>query len=395
MKRVGILGGGQLGMMLAEAVFALGADVRIFDPDPNAPALRRIAGSVSGAWTDLDALRAFADGCDVVTYEMEHIDTSALSKLTCPIAPSIDVLEVTQDRVREKSFLRDAGLPHVAFVSARGASEIAERADEFGFPFILKTARGGYDGKGQWMVASRADLDAALADVRTRADDVVYVLEDVVALELEASCIVARDGHGHEVAFPIFENAHAAHILDVTVVPARVPPAVAEWMREIAIAAARKLDVVGVLTTEFFLTSKPAARSNARRVDGVSVYVNELAPRPHNSGHVSRKACAMSQFDALARVLLDVPLATPALRPGAFAMANLLGDVYGPERALDLAPLADHPEVLELFLYGKHEPAPKRKMGHLLLGAETADQAAAAARDVREAIRRASRRALT
>jgi 5-(carboxyamino)imidazole ribonucleotide synthase len=117
MKRVGILGGGQLGMMLAEAVFALGAEARVFDPDPNAPALRRLAGSVSGAWTDLDALRAFSDGCDVVTYEMEHIDTSALAQLACPIEPSADVLEVTQDRVLEKSFLRDAGLPHVAFVA--------------------------------------------------------------------------------------------------------------------------------------------------------------------------------------------------------------------------------------------------------------------------------------
>jgi 5-(carboxyamino)imidazole ribonucleotide synthase len=391
MKRIGILGGGQLGMMLAEAVFALGAEARVFDPDPNAPALRRLAGSVSGAWTDLEALRAFADGCDVVTYEMEHIDTSALAKLSTPILPSVDVLEVTQDRVREKSFLRDAGLPHVAFVSARGADEIEGRASEFGFPFVLKTARGGYDGKGQWMVTTRGDLDEALVDVRARTNDAAYVLEDVVALELEASCIVARDAHGGEVAFPVFENAHASHILDVTVVPARVPPAVAEWMREIAIAAARKLDVVGLLTTEFFLTSKSAARSSARRVEGVSVYVNELAPRPHNSGHVTRKACAMSQFDALARVLLDAPLVQPALLQGAFAMANILGDVYGERRELVLGPLSRHPEVLELFLYGKPEPAPKRKMGHLVVGAESAAAAVESARAVREAIARANR----
>lgn len=378
-------------MMLAEAVFALGAEARVFDPDPNAPALRRLAGSVCGAWTDLDALRTFAEGCDVVTYEMEHIDTSALAKIACPIAPSIDVLEVTQDRVLEKSFLRDAGLPHVAFVSARGASEIDERASTFGFPFVLKTARGGYDGKGQWMVATQVDLDAALADVRARAHDAAYVLEDVVSLELEASCIVARDDRGGEVAFPVFENAHAAHILDVTVVPARVSPAVAEWMREIAVAAARKLDVVGLLTTEFFLTSKSAARSHARSVDGISVYVNELAPRPHNSGHVTRKACAMSQFDALARVLLGVPLVAPELLPGAFAMANVLGDVYGGRRDLDLAALEEHPEVLELFLYGKDEPAPKRKMGHLLANGATAEEAIESVRAVRDAIARANR----
>jgi 5-(carboxyamino)imidazole ribonucleotide synthase len=215
------------------------------------------------------------------------------------------------------------------------------------------------------------------------------VLEEVVDLALEASCIVARDGFGGEVVFPIFENAHAGHILDLTVVPARVPVEAARLVQEVALRTARALDVRGLLTTEFFLARKAAPRSTAAEAGGLFVYVNELAPRPHNSGHVTRNACTYSQFDALARVLAGAPLVAPAMNgPGAWCMGNLLGDVWiaqGRER-LDLSCWAEHPAIVDVVLYGKREARPRRKMGHFVAHAETPDQAIAAARAFRDAL---------
>lgn len=396
MRRVGILGGGQLGTMLAESLFALDAPVAIYDADASAPACVRFKDAVVAPWSDAAAVQAFATRCDVVTYEFEHIDAAPLRALKDgpPIVPSVHVLETAQDRAKEKAFLRDAGLPHVHFAVARSKEELQREARAFGWPFILKTVRGGYDGKGQFHIAGHEDLEAAILALEERKSEFHCVLEQIVDLALEASCIVARSGEGDEVVFPLFENAHSGHILDLTLVPARLPPAVARVIQDLALKTARALDLRGLLTVEFFIGRKPAKRSHGVEQDGLSIYVNELAPRPHNSGHVTRNACTYSQFDALARVLAGVPLVAPELEGDAsWCMGNLLGDVWiaqGGTR-LDLSCWKDHPNVVDVVLYGKREPRARRKMGHFVTKGRTPEEAIESARAFREALSRPAR----
>jgi 5-(carboxyamino)imidazole ribonucleotide synthase len=380
MKRVGILGGGQLGMMLATALHDLGAETHIYDPDPDAPAKRRFANVTTGAWRDAELLAQFVSNCDVVTYEMEHVDREALLPFatTTPILPSLSVLETTQDRVREKTFFRERGLPCTRWAHARGRDDLRAAGLAFGFPFILKTARGGYDGKGQHRVASEAALDLAIESVvRFAGDDVECVLEEIVDIALELSTIVARSPDGAEAVFPVFENHHANHILDVTVVPARVGADLTLEAQELGLRAARELGVIGLLTTEMFV---------AKDGDGHRLLLNELAPRPHNSGHVTRTACTLSQFDALARVLLDVPLQTPRITSrGTFVMGNLLGDLWLERGSVDLnlGAWARHEEILDVVLYGKKDARRGRKLGHFVAHGPDAEAVVEAAREFR------------
>ncbi|WP_394838360.1 ATP-grasp domain-containing protein [Pendulispora rubella] len=387
MKRIGVLGGGQLGTMLAGAIHDLGAEACIYEPEPAAPACARFREVVNAAWTDAEALGRFFASCEAVTYEMEHIDTRALKALdtTAKLFPNVHVLETAQDRALEKTFLQQAGLPHVAFAVARGRDELLQLAPSFGFPFIVKTIRGGYDGKGQAFVATAADLEPIVSKL---APDGVYLLEEAIDLALEASVIVGRSPRGEEAVFPVFENVHSEHILDLTVVPARIPPELSEKLQAIAIDAARALDVHGLLTTEFFVSRKPGRpTSRSVAVGDYHVYVNEFAPRPHNSGHVTRNACTASQYDVLARILLDVPVSSPALvGPGVFCMGNLLGDVWLAQgrRDLDLSSLRQFPEVIDVVLYGKRDAQPRRKMGHFVTHAPDADRAIQAAKAFRK-----------
>ena len=390
MTRVGILGGGQLGAMLAPALQDLGADVHVFDPDPNAPALRRAARAICAPWRDTARLQELFDACDVVTYEFENVETEGLAVVSGleKLLPSLDVLRTTQDRALEKEFFRAHGLPHVAFAAGKGTDDLRAAARAFGLQAILKTARGGYDGKGQWKLATEADLEALLASpARDALEAGGWVLEEPIEIVLEASAIVAREKSGDEVVFPLFENVHRDHILDVTLVPARLPADLAAEAKSVALSAARALGVTGLLTTELFV-----GRSARHRSTDVRIFTNELAPRPHNSGHVTRKACTYSQFEALARVLLGVPLVPPRLvSAGSFCMANLLGEVWqaqGSEGSLDLSAWEGSPDLLEVVLYGKSGVATKRKMGHLVARGAGADEAIAAARACRKALSR-------
>ncbi len=383
-RRVGLLGGGQLGLMLAESLHALDAEVHVFDPDPTAPARARLPRVETHGWADLDALGPFMDRCDVVTYESENVPSQPFRVLERQgrLLPSIEVLETAQDRIVEKQFLARAGLPHVLHEAVTAREDLPAAAERMGYPFILKTARGGYDGKGQHLVRSPEDLATVLAHPdTTRATSAGWVLEEVLDIALEVSCIVGRSADGDVIAFPLLENAHSEHVLDVTVIPARVPEAVSAALRDQALRAARALELVGLLTVEFFLTRTPA-RGPGLTVDGLTLFVNELAPRPHNSGHVTRRACTFSQFDALARILVGLPLTEPRLLgPGTFCMGNLLGDVWLAQdrRVLDLSAWRHHPAVVEVYLYGKEQPQARRKMGHFLTYAPDADQAIAAA----------------
>ena len=365
MTRVGILGGGQLALMLAESFVALGVDVAIYDPDADAPARRRYALGDSRPYEDRDALRRFLDACDVVTYEFENVPAAAIraAKSRTPIFPSLAVLEACQHRTHEKEAITRAGAPTVAFVSLPERSQLRAALAAFGFPAVVKTAAGGYDGKGQRTYRSVAEL----RDTDFPAD-VPLVVEERVTIERELSCIVARRGT-EVVCLPIFENHHTAHILDVTLCPAPISPSLAKKAQALARKVAIALDVEGLITVELFVARGRAGHGVALPGTTARLYVNELAPRPHNSGHVSRVACDWSQFDLHARAVLGMKLPTPRLVvDGTAFMANLLGDRWPkPSAAMStFGRLATQPGVREVYLYGKREARPGRKMGHVL-----------------------------
>lgn len=398
MKRVGILGGGQLGMLLAESIFALGGRVSVYDPDTEAPACQHSKNVVNQNWLDYDALADFFATNDVITYEFENVESAALVSLENekPIYPSVKVLRTCQDRAAEKQFLQSAGLPHANFVVADSMPELRKHAAKLNYPCVIKTARGGYDGKGQWLAKNQDEYLRIINDPANKAyDTAAVVVEEFVDLAAEVSCIVARPLSGMPIAFPVFENIHKDHILDITILPARLPESVQKKIKAIAIEAAVKLDVVGLLTTEFFLSKSPGESASGIECDGWYIYINEFAPRPHNSGHVTRSACTMSQFNALARILLGIPLQEP--RPtsdGTYVMMNLLGDVWidqGNDQYdadLDLSALNEHPQVIDVVLYGKREPRSKRKMGHFITHGATPEVALEAASAFKSALSR-------
>jgi len=392
---VGVLGGGQLGVMLAESLHSLGAHVRVYAGSLDCPAGKRLPDVTIAAFDDVQALLAFFQSCDSVTYESENIPAGPLLALPeaeqAKLKPGIHVLQVVQDRVEEKQFCARVGLPTVAYRALEHIEELPGAAADIGFPFILKSATGGYDGKGQYRVNGLRDL-GELAPLRLRAEG-RWVVEEVVDLVKEVSCIVARqrtaDGDRIQV-FPPFENDHRNHALDVTLMPAQVTESQARVMTGLAIEAARQLDVDGLLTTEFFLARSPGA-GGVGEVDGLHIRVNEFAPRTHNSGHVTRRSCSVSQFDQLARLLVGLAPGLPVPFDGGFAMVQLLGEVWeaqGRTGPLDLSALVDHSAVLEVNQYGKSEVRRDRKMGHVISTGPTALAAKAAGVAFRGALMR-------
>lgn len=378
MKTVGILGGGQLGLMLANSIYTCGADVVVYDPDPSAPLCRHAAKVFNGSWTDYALIEKFVRAADIVTYEFENVECAPLRPLAeiSPIYPRLDLLAITQNRINEKTFLKENRLPHVRFATAEGTKELEEVTAKFPLPFIIKTARGGYDGKGQYLVRTEQELADALTTLKKLVKDnqpFSAILEEFITVGDEVSCIVARELNGKISSFPVFENHHRNHILDKTIVPAGVPEAVRDKVKEIAEEAALALDVQGLLTTEFFLARRPHKEEKELEYGTVCgdylIYINEFAPRPHNSGHITRNACHMSQFDALARILLDIPLTDLSCNSdNTHCMVNILGDSFKEDSPaqLDLSLLADHANVAEVVLYGKLKARPGRKMGHLV-----------------------------
>lgn len=367
MKTIGILGGGQLGMMLAQSIVQYGGEVRVFGR-ADAPASQTVPNYVVGDFGDSEALMAFAAGCDAIVLEMEHIEPTPLREIKAVIFPPLPVLEVVQNRLKEKMFLEHAGLPHAAFRGIHSSSEVAGL--NFNFPCISKTVFGGYDGLGQSFQGTQQSLKEFLDQLPEEVSQRGVVLEEIIELEAELSCTVAMNSAGEMTSLPVIENVHRQHILDISVLPARMPNSVTSAVREIAEACASALGAKGLLTVEFFVTRKRPI-GPCVEVDGYYVLINEMAPRPHNSGHVTRKALSLSQFDLLARVLLDLPLVDAFLlesRPGhGFVMGNLLSDLWNGSAELDLEELGKFPELLEFFLYGKSPERPRRKMGHFLM----------------------------
>jgi 5-(carboxyamino)imidazole ribonucleotide synthase len=358
---LGVLGGGQLGRMFTMRAREMGYRVLVLEPDPGSPAGAVGDEHIRAAYDDLEALDRLASRAAAVTVEFENVPAGALERLAArvPVRPAAGAVAVSQDRIREKCFLRDHGFATAQFAVIRRPEELGPALEAVGAHALLKTSRLGYDGKGQAAVDSLEALQAAFAAL----SGVPCVLERRLELERELSVVLVRGADGTVVPFPVGENTHRHGILETTVVPAQVDAPLAREASRLAGEVAARLDYVGVLGVELFVA---AGR----------LFVNEIAPRPHNTGHYTLDACSVDQFEQQIRALCELPLGTPTLL-SPVAMINLLGDIWNGgtprwDRALAL------PGV-KLHLYGKAEPRPGRKMGHLNCLASTPREALALA----------------
>ena len=365
---IGVLGGGQLGRMFAMAARRLGYRVHTLAPDHDTPTGQIADLEINASYDDMDALRAFAQAVDVVTFEFENVSAEAIveAERHAIVRPNGRSLAVAQHRLKEKSFLAEHGLPVVPFAPVRTDADLAAAMSAVGCPSVLKTATSGYDGKGQVLIEKPEDLEAAWTRLGRRE----AVLEAFLDLDREISVIGARGVDGEWSHFGPIENAHARHILDVSVAPANVSEAIAAQAVDVTHRVMDALDFVGILCIEFFIAR-----------DGRLV-VNELAPRPHNSGHLTFDACRTSQFEQQLRAVCGLPLGSPEMLQPAAAMANLLGDIWeGGEP--NWAAALSLPDV-KLHLYGKSSPRPGRKMGHLTVLALSPTEARARVLAARE-----------
>lgn len=357
---LGILGGGQLGRYFVIAARTMGYRTIVLEPDPHAPGGRVADEHLVAAYGDEAALRHLAAVCSVVTTEFENPPAAAMDWLTAhtQVHPSPSAVAIAQDRRMEKAFLREAGIPIAPFALIETDADVVGAA-ELQFPAILKTARMGYDGKGQINVAQHADLRTAW----TQLDNQPCVLEQRLQLDGEVSVVLARVADGQTAIYPVAHNTHVDGILDCTVVPFAAPGAA-----DLATAIAASLDYVGVLAVEMFMV-------------GDVLLVNELAPRPHNSGHWTLDAARTSQFEQQVRAVCGVGLGDPSLSAPAAAMVNLLGDLWADGEPDWSRALAD-PNA-SLHLYGKTSARPGRKMGHITVTGATADEAHDRAQSIR------------
>lgn len=365
---LGVLGSGQLGRMFALSARQMGYRIHVYSPDSDTPAGQIADLEVTAPYDDLDRVRAFAKGVQVVTFEFENVpsDTSHACAERVPVRPDGEVLHTTQNRLREKTFLARHGFPVTEFRRIGSLADLEQAATDLGLPAILKTASFGYDGKGQQRITTREQLPTAYAGLAGTEG----ILEAQVDFGMEVSVVAARTLDGRFAAFPVFENAHSRHILDITVSPARIPPDLA-WQAEVlAQGILEALGVVGLLTVELFVTR-----------DG-RLLVNELAPRTHNSGHLTLDACPTSQFEQQVRAVCGLPLGDVTL-PRPAAMANLLGDVWLDVGGTPRWTAALEDPSIRLHLYGKAEPRRGRKMGHLTAVADTVEEAIARVRRAR------------
>ncbi len=366
---LGVMGSGQLGRMFAIAARRMGYRVHTFSPDSDTPTGQVADFETDASYDDEAAVRKFAKSVAVLTFEFENVPSRTVEWAAehCPVRPSGKVLHICQHRLREKEFLAGAKIPVAPFRKIESVAQLAAAAAEIGLPGVLKTAAFGYDGKGQRKLRPGDDL----AEAWRPFDGQPAVLEKFIPFEREISVIVARGLDGSMTTWPVCDNEHASHILDITLCPACLPAAVAERAAELGRSIALALDLVGVLAVEMFLLR-----------DG-GLVVNELAPRPHNSGHFSFDASITSQFEQQVRAVCGLPLgSTESLRPA--AMANLLGDAWKNGEP-DWKAAAAFPDV-KIHLYGKTSPKPGRKMGHLTAFGATVEEAADKVRAARAAL---------
>ena len=367
---IGVFGSGQLGRMFALAARAMGYRVHTYSPDHDSPAGQVSDVEVTAPYDDLDAVRSFARSVDVVTFEFENVSSvvaDVCSGLGVPVRPSAKVLSVAQQRLREKGFLSQSGLPVPDFLPVRSLQDLHFGVDKIGLPAILKTAAFGYDGKGQVQIRTPDEVLPAWDAVR-RHD---AVLESVVQFDHEVSIVCARGIDGAFAHYGVIENIHHHHILDISIAPARVAAHIRTDAVELARLVMNKLSVTGVLCVEFFVTKTG------------TLLINELAPRPHNSGHLTVDNAITSQFEQQLRTVCGLPLGATDMHSPA-AMVNLLGDLWQAGEPDWQAALAD-PGV-KLHLYGKRDARPGRKMGHLTVLADDVEKALHRAKAARAAL---------
>ena len=374
---IGIIGGGQLGRMLAIAARQMDYKTVVLDPDSNCPAGQVADRVIRSDYSDLKASSELAALADVVTYEFENVDADSVSSAEKhkPVRPSSSVLRTTQNRLHEKKALLEAGIPVANFRKVDSLRDLEDAASVLGYPMVLKTATEGYDGKGQSIIHGEHDLANSYDHLNAR--NVELIVEQFVSFKAEVSTICARTIDGMTATFDPSENIHRNHILDTSIVPARIDESVSDKARIIATNIAEKLDVIGLIAVEMFVTQEN------------DIVVNELAPRPHNSGHYTMDGCDTSQFEQLVRVLAGMPITLPKLHSPT-VMVNLLGEIWEDtggnpdwQRALELPGVSLH-------LYGKSAARVGRKMGHINVVAETVEEALYIAAEARE---RAWRRA--
>lgn len=344
---IGILGGGQLGRMLAMAASRLGLRCEVFSPDPDSPAFDVVLHATCAEYADVEALELFANDCDVITYEFENVPAATAMILAArrPVLPNREILETTQDRLIEKDFVTRLGIGTAAYADVSSVETLRDAVAKVGLPAVIKTRRFGYDGKGQAIIREGDDLATMWEDLATKS----AILEAFVPFEREISVIAARGADGHVECFDVTENEHRDHILKFSHAPAKISDALAAQARAMAEKIADALDYVGVLAVEMFVVPNK---------DGATLLVNEIAPRVHNSGHWTLDGASVSQFEQHIRAIAGWPLGK-AVRHGAVTMTNLIGDdILDYEKWLTVPGATVH-------LYGKGKPKPGRKMGHV------------------------------
>lgn len=367
---LGMLGGGQLGRFFVIAAHEMGYKVTVLDPDKNSPAGKIADVHICAKYDDVAALKQIAETCQSVTTEFENVPASTLESLATSVSvhPSGKSVAIAQHRVSEKNFLKDAGLPVAPYAVIDSEADLPGDDSDI-YPAILKVSRFGYDGKGQARVANLNEAKKAFAEFSQEE----CVLEKMLELDYEVSVVLARDANGHVATFPTAENSHLNGILDVSIVPARGSDAVNHQAQKLAISVAEKLDYTGVLGVEFFVC------------DG-ELLVNEIAPRPHNSGHYTLDACITNQFEQQVRVMTGLPLGSSRQHSPA-VMVNILGDIWPNDAAgRQTEPawqLALNNPQLKMHLYGKHEARAGRKMGHFTVVNTSRDEAIKQAMQVR------------
>lgn len=362
---LGVLGGGQLGAMFTRAALQLGYQVAVWDPDPDAPAHGFASRSFTAAFTDPSVCHEFSQLVSAATFEWENVPASLCEQLSqiCLVRPSGAVLRVIQDRIDQKQFLQAQGLPVPSFSVVTNPAELAGVVQVFGAAVICKTATAGYDGKGQWTIRQPDDLMKVEVALRTMVPTGArWIVESKVDFERELSVLVVRSANGDHRLYPVVENRHEAGILRLTVVPAVVSPEVVTKAKELALRAVEALGGIGVFCVELF------------QVRGDRLLINEIAPRPHNSGHYTLDACTVSQFEQQVRALCGLPLGEVRLLCPA-SMVNLIGHDVEKVTSVDGCKNLLMISGAELHLYGKRAVRPGRKMGHVTFLAESVDEA--------------------
>ncbi|WP_159888205.1 5-(carboxyamino)imidazole ribonucleotide synthase [Paenibacillus puerhi] len=362
---IGVLGGGQLGRMLALAGRAMGYRFATLDPTPDSPCGQVADKQVTAPYHDAGAARQLAELSDVITYEFENVDADVTELLMKEsyVPQGSSLLYTTQHRLREKRAIEAAGVRVAPYSEIRSEDELRAAVGRFGLPCVLKTATGGYDGKGQWVIRSESEIGEAYETLARAGTELV--LEQFIRFEKELSVIAARSPRGEIRTFPAAENEHVNNILHLSIVPARVPSDVVERAERMAADIAKGLDVIGLIAVELFLTA-----------DG-ELYVNELAPRPHNSGHYTMEACRTSQFEQHVRAICNMPLGDPGLMQPV-VMVNVLGEHVQPLLDWIVKPESENLEpgvTAKVHLYGKAEAKNGRKMGHVNVLADTPESA--------------------